>query len=165
MVENFLAKTKNGISVFLDENSEHAKTHISKFPLLLGATVDLLPTIEVLGDTFRKDFDVGHTVGTSDLVETDMTDDIVYALRTHRDRYSRFVKNRQATNSSWIVIDIRRRSAGSFYLYTCYVGQLTPSFPGGDFLPEKSHGFWSKHALVWGNQEVVSGSETATCPW
>lgn len=25
--------------------------------------------------------------------------------------------------------------------------------------------FWSSHALVWGSEPIVPGTETATCPW
>ena len=62
-------------------------------------------------------------------------------------------------------VDFEKINDNEYLLYTAFVGRLTPSFPGGNFLPEQSKEFWSNHALVWGNQEVVLGSETTVCPW
>ncbi len=86
-------------------------------------------------------------------------------MRPLRTQYSRFVKNRQSQDTSWITIDLRKSKEGEYFLYTAFIGKLAPSFPGGDFLPEQSNEFWSNHALVWGGQDIVPWSETTECPW
>jgi hypothetical protein len=164
----FLAHTKDDIPVYFDEQSSHAETHLQSHPKLLGAVIECIPKIVVNADLAREEFELSYVIGTSDLVATTTNDEIVYALRPHRTKYSRFVKNREPAPTRYIVIDIRKKSKksdGSFYLYTCFIGRLTPSFPGGDFLPEQSVEFWSKHALVWGTQEVIPGTITKQCPW
>jgi hypothetical protein len=82
-----------------------------------------------------------------------------------RQQYSRFVKNKSPQPTSFITIDIRKNPDGKYFLYTAFVGRLTPSFPGGDFMSEKSIEFWSNHALVYGSQEIIPDTEKALCPW
>lgn len=165
MARVFLGKTKNNLNVYFDEDSSHASTHISKTPRLLEYAKKIIPTIEANEDVIRFDVDTGVEVGTTDLIETTDNDEIVYAMRPLRTQYSRFVKNKQSQPTSWITLDLRKTGKAEYNLYTCFVGRLTPSFPGGNFLPDQSLDFWSKHALVWGGQEIVPNSERTDCPW
>ncbi len=165
MQKEFLGKTENGFEVYMDRASSHAITHIAHHPKLFELIKKIIPTIEATGEVIRLDKDMGEEVGTTDLVETGEYDEIIYALRPLRTQYSRFVKGKKSQPTSWITIDLRRAGDTEYNLYTAFIGQLTPSFPGGNFLPDQSMEFWSKHALVWGSQEVIPGSETAKCPW
>ncbi len=161
----FLGKTKNNLDVYYDDESSHASTHISKTPKLLEYVKKIIPTAEANGSGIRFDIDTGEEVGSTDLVETTDGDEIVYAMRPLRTQYSRFVKNKQPQPTRWVTIDLRKSGEAEYNLYTCFIGRLTPSFPGGDFLPNQSLDFWSKHALVWGGQEIVPNTETTECPW
>lgn len=160
-----IGQSKNGCYVVVDLESSHAATHFNDSPKLFDAVKKAITLIELDKEKIRVEIDTGEYVGMSDLVETNQSDEIIYALRPYRDRYSRFVKNRVAEGTSWVVLSFERLSERQYKLHTAFVGRLTPSFPGGDFMPEKSKEFWSNHALVWGNQEIVSGSETDVCPW
>jgi hypothetical protein len=159
------ATTKNGRRVLFDTERSHAITHFQKSPLLKQHVEKAISTINAQEDIIRITIDAEEIVGTSDLVETKNTDEIVYARRPLRAQYSRFVKNKQPTPTSKITIDLRKQKANDYILYTAFIGSLTPSFPGGDFMAEQSVDFWSKHALVWGSQEVEPGTETTECPW
>lgn len=161
----FLGKTKNGLDVSVDMKSAHAATHFAHNPKLFDLVKRTIPTIEATDDHIRVERDTGKEAGTSDLVDTDEHDVIVYAKRPLRAQYSRFVKNRTPAPTSWITIDLRKKSDTEYDLYTAYVGRLVPSFPGGSFLPDQSVDFWSTHALVWGPQEIIPGTETSECPW
>lgn len=160
-----IGKSKSNHEVMVDLETSHAATHFQDSPMLFDAVKKALPLIELDEEKVRVEIDTGEVVGMSDLVETHPGDEIVYAMRPYRDRYSRFVKNRLAEQTTWIVLSFERLNQEQYKLHTAFVGRLTPSFPGGDFLPEMSKEFWSKHALVWGNQEVIPGSETDSCPW
>jgi hypothetical protein len=164
MKKELLGITKNGFEVYVDMETSHAVTHFKKTPKLIEVIKEIIPTLKVEEDMVRVNRDTGVVVGTTSLVETREGDEIVYALRPLRSYYSRFVKDKKSQETTWITIDLRRKG-GVYNLYTAFVGQLTPSFPGGDFLPEQSKEFWLKHALVWGSQEIVPGTETKECPW
>lgn len=165
MKKEYLGKTKNGVDVYVDMNSSHATTHFAHHPKLVDSVKRVIPNIEATENVMRFEIDTKEIVGTTDLVETTEKDEILYAKRPLRKQYSRFVKNKKSVPTSWITIDIRKAGTGEYYLYTSFVGRLTPSFPGGDYLPNQSVDFWSKHALVWGSQEIVPGSETTEYPW
>lgn len=169
MTKQLIATTANGLGVYMDMEKCHALTHIAKNPKLLDFVKKIVPTIGAVDDVIRDNFDMGETVGMSDLVETDEHDDVFYAMRPLRSVYSRFVRNKEPYPTNWITIDLRKsRDAeypGSYDLYTAFVGRLVPSFPGGNFLPEQSREFWSRHALALGKTEIVPGTETKDCPW
>jgi hypothetical protein len=151
--------------VYLHEKSTHAKTHIAHHPKLLQVVKDNLGMITLDANMTRLELTASEIIGTCDLVETDLDDEIVYAIRAGRTTYSRFAKDREPVPTSSFVVDIRIGDNTNYYLYTTYVGKLAPSFPGGDFMPEQSKTFWNNHALVYGTQELIPGTETTTCPW
>lgn len=163
-MKQIFSTTKNGIEVYLDTEHSHALTHFARHPKLADAVNKVVADLEITEDSTRIESEMDEVVGTTDLVETSDQDEIVYALRPLRSIYSRFVKNKEPTPSKWITIHIKKQR-GVYTLYTAFVGRSTPSFPGGDYLPEQSKEFWSRHALVWGSQEIVPGSETTICPW
>lgn len=163
MKEHF-AKTKNGVDVYLDTEHSHALTHFAHHPKLVEAAKNALAGIEAKDDVVRFEQEMDEVVGMTDLVETTPDDEVLYALRPLRSIYSRFVKNRKSQPTRWIVVDLRK-DGDAYVLRTAFVGRMTPSFPGGDYLSEQSREFWANHALVWESQEIVPGSETTECPW
>ena len=160
-----LGTTRNGHKVYVDLEHSHAITHFEKTPALLEAVKEIILTLTLKEGVVDIEKDLGRIVGLSDLVETAPGDDIVYAKRPRRVQYSRFVKNKQATPTSWITLRLLREKDHTYSLYTAFVGRQAPSFPGGNFMPEQSREFWSHHALVWGNQDIIPGTETTECPW
>lgn len=163
-MKQLLAKTKNGIEVYVDMEHSHASTHFAHHPKLIDAVKAIIPLLEVNDPSIRVDREMDEEIGTTDLVETTEQDEVVYAKRPLRTQYSRFVKGRVPAPTKWITLDLRKNS-DVYDVYTAFVGRATPSFPGGDFLPEQSKDFWARHALVWGSQEVIPGTETTECPW
>jgi hypothetical protein len=160
-----IGTTKNGHDVLFNTDTSHALTHFQKNPGLQKLVQKSIPKLIATKEIERYEIDIGEFVGMSDLIETTADDKIIYALRPLRLQYSRFVKNKQPQPTLYIVIDLRKDTDGIYTLYTAYIGKLTPSFPGGDFMPEQSKEFWSHHALVWGTQEIIEGSETTENPW
>lgn len=163
-MKKFFATSKNGVRVYLDTTTSHALTHFAHNPKLREVTRQLISEIKIKGEIIRINKDMGEIVGLTDLVETNKKDEIIYAIRPLREIYTRFVKGKKSSPTSWVTIDIRKENNG-YFLYTAFVGHLIPSFPGGDYLSGQSKKFWSKHALVWGCEEIVSGTETKKCPW
>lgn len=165
MSRNLLGVSRNGCEVSVDFEASHAATHFHDTPKLLDAVRRIIPNLILEDELIRIDVDTGIIIGNTDLVETEEGDEIVYALRPNRTQYSRFVKHKRASPSSWVTLDLRKIGDSEYELYTAFVGRLTPSFPGGDYLPEQSREFWATHALVWGSQEIVPHTETTVCPW
>lgn len=149
--------TLNGAEVYVP--MEHLNQHTDVIPHLKG----VLGLIDTGNQTIVKlTLDVGYVVGKSDLVATDENDVIVHATRTGRGWPTRFAKNRESVDCSFITCVLKRQGFNKYRMLTAYVG-LAAEKEVGDFsirTPEeraRSEQFWANHALVWGSQEVEDG--------
>ncbi len=161
----FAGTTKNGCDVYVDTESSHAATHLADTPELFELVKETLPHSEPTGDYCVLEEDMGRVVGTSDRVETEEGDEVVYAMRPNRDNYTRFVKNKQPEPTRFVTFHFKKNGEQEYELFSAYVGPIAPPFPGSIHENGESRPFWEKHALVWGRQEVIPGTETSVCPW
>jgi hypothetical protein len=160
----YLGLTKNNKKVYVDLKSSHAATHFADDPELINYVREILPDMKASGDNVFLQVDLGKSTGFSDLVETDDSDQIVYAKRLNRRNYTRFVLNREKVETSLVTI-VLHKLGEDYSLYSAWVGPLTPPFPGSSHEAPDSREFWNKHALVWGKQQIQLGTETKEWPW
>ncbi len=161
----FFARSKNGIEVTYDPVHSHASTHFEDTPQIRPYVKSILEKTDISGDIMEFDANTGQPLGMSDLVETNESDAIVYAIRKNRDRHIRFTKSQQPQPSSMVAITLKRLDDRSYDLYSAWLGSQTPPTPNSPHANAESKPFWSRHALVWGNQEIQPGTETSKCPW
>jgi hypothetical protein len=159
------AISKNGTKVTYDPINSHASTHFADTPQIRSWVKKIIESTDVDGEIMEFDTDTGELLGTSDLVKTDNSDTIVYAIRENRDHHARFTKSRSAQPSSILTISLGQRSDGTYDLFSAWLGPLAPPFPGSPKATSQSKPFWSTHALAWGNQKIKPGTETTICPW
>lgn len=165
-MKRYIARSKNGIRVYVDLLHSHAATHLKEEPKLLAAAKAAIRTLNLKEDNIPVEVDMGYTVGKTSLVKTTSKDEIIYAKRLHRDNYTRFAKNRQPADCSTIALILKRAKGGKSYeLFSTWVGTLTPTFPGSDYETPGSIKFWAKHALVWGREPVQPQTITVKRPW
>jgi hypothetical protein len=136
----------------------------------------LLP--EALGkiDSERKAFieeeiRFGRVVGNTACVTTTDGDDIVFAQRPRRAGLTRFVKGRIPEPCSSLVV-VLKKSGDVYVLITAFIGHKSEPEPWDErtfsFKDDPSDvrgraiAFWATHALVWGVEPVVAGTETET---
>jgi len=148
----------------IDRPNSHVATHPTVLPLL----GDALFRIYTSGrEDFVEEVDFGQVVGETICVKTREGDEIVFAQRPNRKGLTRFVKNRQPEPCSAVTICLMRAKKDSYFvLQTAFVGHRAPAEPWDtEWATEKSLPFWNSHALVWGKEEIVAGTETDQCPW
>ena len=113
--------------------------------------------------------DFGQAVGRTVCVRTFPNDTIVFAQRLHRKGLTRFVKNREPDPCSVVTVVLRWLSEKDCYeIVTAYVGvpaEPEPWDKEDQVATEQSIAFWNSHALVWGSEEIIPGTETTRCPW
>ena len=165
MNKHTVGTTKNGKLVYVDLVGSHAATHIRDTPGLFDVAKQIVMQLEPVDDNICIDIDMGCIIGTSDLVRTDHTDEIVYAKRLNRDNYTRFVRNREPQPTRFVTIVLQQDTDGHYELWSIWCGPKTPQFPGDEHEAPESRPFWRKHALVWGNQEIQPGTEQSDWPW
>lgn len=154
--------TSDGCSV-IDRPNSHVHESVAE---LLPAAIGM---IEANGQHFLvEEIDFGRIIGETVCVGTGPNDKIVYAQRPRRFGLSRFVKNRAPEPSSNIVIILMKAGDDDEYDYvliTAFVGSKPEREPWDQNATEIARAFWNSHALVWGTEPVLPGTETTTCPW
>jgi hypothetical protein len=133
----------------------------------IGLLPEALAQIAAAGRTFIDEtviFD--RIVGVTTRVATTDEDEIIYARRTGRAGLTRFVKNRQAVPSSRLTVVLSKRDGEpAFVCRTAFIGDKAAREPWDPDATADSIAFWSRHALIWGEEEVIPGTETSACPW
>ena len=129
---------------------------------------EALSRVHLSGEQFslqRVDFE--EVVGETVCVVTSDKDEVIFAQRPKRFGLSRFVKNRTPEPCSSVCMILKRAEdrINTYVLITAFVGVCPEPEPWDRNANEKSLEFWSDHALVWGSEEVVPGTETTECPW
>ncbi|HOZ36467.1 MAG TPA: hypothetical protein PLR18_01395 [bacterium] len=59
----------------------------------------------------------------------------------------------------------KAEDVGGYILITAFVGGLSEPEPWDRNTTPASADFWANHALIWGCEPIVSGTETTRCPW
>jgi hypothetical protein len=162
-MKKLIAVSKNNCPVYLDSEATNATLHIMETPNLLELVKEVVEGIELAEDNVALEKDLGRVVGETSLLETRDEDEIVYAKRLHRDKFSRFVKNKTLTPTSFLTVILRKTDDG-YNLWSAWCGKLVPTSPGEDEMP-KSRGFWSNHALVYDEAIIQPNTVTTICPW
>lgn len=154
-----LGYTQNGCRVINRPNSHH---HVPR-ELLREA----LARINLQAVGFAQCLvDFGRFVGLSTCVRTDDRDTIVYAQRERRRGLTRFVKHRRPLSCSTIMVILKQTAdPNTWVLITAFIGGHAEPEPWDMKATSLSHDFWASHALIWGSEPVLAGSETTTCPW
>jgi len=126
----------------------------------------ILPQIESGGKKrLTEEIKFKRIVGETSCVCTTDGDEIAYAQRPGRKGLTRFVKNREAELSDSAVIILRKGGRGNYILVTLFVGVLGHPEPWDKRANKASYQYWLNHALVWGTEPIVPGTETSECPW
>lgn len=102
-------------------------------------------------------------VGQSNCVPITWEDEIVYAKRLGRDKYSKFVKNRETIPTNCVSIFLKKKE--DFYIImSCYYGdfKVDPNLYSSIDEPQS---FWNDHALVFGSEQIDPTTITTRCPW
>jgi len=113
-----------------------------------------------------EEVDFGRVVGETTCVRTNASDVVVYAQRPKRWGLTRFVKSRSPEPSTSVVAILKKADDGDYYvLISAFVGSKAEPEPWDRNATAKSVKFWSTHALIWGSEPVIPGTETSVCPW
>ncbi len=167
----FLCQSKNGLDVVYDPVYSHAATHFEDTPQLKTLVIEVLTNMILKGEKIGTFVNLGRIVGTCDVVEVDDIDEIVYGVRKNRteEGHVPFTKTRKAKPSSSVAVQLKRLNSTTYELASAWVGTYGEDedepFPQAPDANERSKDFWSKHAFIWGSQEIQPGTLLKDCPW
>ena len=131
---------------------------------LQGEVTSLLS--EVLGkitsekrDQIVELVDLSRVVGKRICVETKPSDKIVFAKRPFRKGVTRFVLDREPEDCSTVRVVLKKSRDPNLYLcLTAFIGIASEPEPWDYNATPQSESFWEKHALIWGETEVIPES-------
>ena len=132
---------------------------------------EALARIDARGRQFLiEEVDFSRPIGKTVCVATSDADEIVFAQRPRRAGLSRFVKNRVAESCDSVVVILKTASGaeaamGAYVLVTAFVGHKPEPEPWDRNATPQSVVFWNSHAMIWGSEPVVPGTETNMCSW
>lgn len=114
-----------------------------------------------------EEVDFGQPIGETMCVSTGPGDRIVYAKRPKRFGHTRFVVNRlpESCSSLVVILVAAKEAPGLYVLISAFIGRKAEPEPWDKNATAGSVAFWNTHALVWGHEETVPGTETVICPW
>jgi CRISPR-associated protein Csx3 len=147
----------------IDRKDSHAASHGTALPLLAEA----FSHVHASGRAeFCEEVDFGRNIGETICVATESGDNIVFAQRPNRRGITRFVKNHEPEPTQKVTACFKRVSGGAYLLMTAFVGGRAPAEPWDrKWATAESFTFWNTHALLWGREETIPGTETTICPW
>jgi hypothetical protein len=167
----FLCQSKNGKNIVFDPVYSHLATHLEDTPQLKNLVIEVLTNMTLEGEKIGTFVNLGRIVGTCDVVDVDDIDEIVYGIRKNRteEGHVPFTKTREAKPSSSVAVQLLRLDGATYELASAWVGTYGEDedepFPNAPDANERSKDFWSKHAFVWGSQEIQPGTLRTDCPW
>ena len=158
-------RPSEAIQIYAHLTAMPLAAHVSDNPHLLRLVEEAIDVSQLVGTTVRLQHDMGRNIGHSELVNTQDTDTIFFARRSKLAGYTRFVKNRKSEQTRFITIYLVRDRDGDYELTNVWIGKDYPPIPGTDNSIDGSHDFWSRHAVVYNGQSIVSNTLTKTCPY
>lgn len=102
-------------------------------------------------------------IGLSACVPISWEDEIVYAVRLGRERYSKFVKRRDLLPTHYVSIFLKQKQE-IYIIRSCYYGEYVADSDLYDFNDERES-FWNDHALVFDSEPIDETTVTSICPW
>jgi hypothetical protein len=166
--KTYLCDSSNGKHVTYDEVDSHAATHFNDKPELKKLVTAILSGKSLSEPIVTMDVDMGETIGTTDVVEVDESDEIVYAIRIKREDqgYVPFTKSRVVQESSHVSLYLIEKDSTTYELSSAWIGEFeSPPFPQMPNPTAESIPYWTKHAFVWGSQKIEPGTAINICPW
>lgn len=161
--KEFLCKSANGADVFIDLEHTNIGLHILENANLVELVKEAIERSELEGKKVALEVDLGRVVGTTSMVEITEQDEIVYAKRLDRDKYSKFVKNRELVPTSKVVV-ILFQEEHAYLVWSAWCGELLPQESDGKGGMRTSREFKNSHALVYDPKIVQAGTETKQAP-
>jgi hypothetical protein len=111
--------------------------------------------------------DFEHQIGVSNCVSTTQEDSIIFAQRKGRGGLTRFALNRNPEPTSHLSFGLKRDEDGGKPQYICmfaFIGPKAEPEPWDKNMSPESKVFWQTHALAWGSEPVIPGTETSESP-
>lgn len=165
MYKHAIAVSRNGHNVYVNLIDSSAGQYLSRQPYVINLLREAVEDLEIKGNVYEVEHDMGRVIGQSYIVKTTDTDSIYYAQPYKNPTFSRYVKNRSPDPSTKLTILLAKDSDGEYEIQDTWIGPYSPPFPGDENTTARSRSYWQTHALVVDLQTVQAKTITKVCPY
>lgn len=165
MSKHAIGRSRNGIEVYAQLTQNPLATSIARNPRLLHLVATAIASLDLTDQDMTISHDMGRSIGYSDILETREKDTVFYAQTSKLPVYTRFVKQRSAEQTSIMTMQLQLDTDGCYRLTNVWIGKEYPPLPSTDATTTQSMEYWSKHAVVFNGQAILSSTITKTCPY
>ena len=155
----FLCKSANGADVFIDIDETNIGLHVLENPGLVDLVKEVVELSVVDGEKVALQVDLDRVVGETSMVEINDQDEVIYAKRIGREKYSKFVKNREMVQTRSVVAILFKKDYG-YLVWSAWCGQLMPQESDGSGGTHTSREFDRTHAMVYDPKIIQLDTET-----
>lgn len=165
MSKHLIGTSKNGKAVYADLLKSPLNSKVSRTPHLLTLVREIIEKQDLDKARIVIEQDMQRTVGYSEQLETKDTDAIFYAKQLKSKTFTRFVKNRRATDTTIVTVILCQDQAGDYEVEDVLIGIAVPPVPDAISATPQSKAYWQNHAVVYNGQSLVSSSLTKDWPY
>jgi hypothetical protein len=165
MSKHIIGTTLTHQEVYAHLIQQPLSSSIGRNPHLLALIKEALGHYELENDVEYIEHDMGRNVGYSELLETKEKDIIFYAKQSRSETYTKFVKNRRTTPTTFLTIRLVKDEDGNYEVVNVWLGKKFPPAPGDSHEETESKAYWDQHAVVFNGQVILSNTITKECPY
>lgn len=160
-----IGQSKNNKLVYANLTQKPLTTSVARNPHLLKLVATVTASLNLTDDIITISHDMGRSIGYSEVLETREKDTVFYAQTSKLPVYTRFVKQRNAEQTSILTLQLQVDEVGEYRLVDVWIGKEYPPTPSGDATTVQSKEYWSNHAVVYNGQSILASTVTKTCPY
>jgi len=162
-----IAQSDSGYEIYVNLIASSAGLYLSRRPYVLSLIKEVLASMDLSGTYLEIEYDMGRTIGNTDILETSDKDVIYYAIpyKNKASVFSRYARNRYPLPSQMLSIIVKQDSAGNYEVINTWIGPCSPPFPGDENATDSSKTYWQTHALAQDFQGIQSKTITKACPY
>lgn len=160
-----VAVSANGKSVYASLMQAPLSTSVAHNPHLLTLVGEVVAQLDLTLQSITIEHNMGRPIGYSERLETRDKDTIFYARMNKLPEYTRFVRQRNAEQTTYITFILEQDAEGSYTLVDAWLGNVYPPIPSPTNDTQLSKDYWTTHAVVFNGQSLLASTITKVCPY
>lgn len=163
-LHHVIGHSSNGRQVYGFLTRKNLAEVIGRNPRILALIKEIVEQKDLTLAIENLQHDLGRAIGYSEVIKTEITDDIFYAQQTKSGDYTRFVKHRKAKPTSFLSFVLARDDNDNYELQQVAFGKRSAPLPE-ESSSEASDKYWATHAVVYNGQPIQTNTVQKASPY
>jgi hypothetical protein len=110
------------------------------------------------------EYEFPSVIGKTYCIKTNLENKIIYAIRKGRMGHTRFATDEVPQDCKHLFLVLKKIEEG-YLILTIFIGKKAAREPWDEQANLEDLEFWQNNALIFNPNDIISGSESAECPW